>query len=347
MDIPGLLILIGATEDQAGRFRKTYPTIPVLSCDERTSIDEIRKAASAKKLVHLPSQVYCFREVTGLDRDSVYRAVGEGEEYNAVAYQTRVTHASRWTEHAGSWVVEIACGRVRMAADLVGEMASKVGLVVGSGPSLDVNIAAIRSASSRVTIAAADTAVSSLVSAGISPDIVCTIDSHPAAVKRIPSDPPGKETVLIHGPQTSFDEIRRLRVAGYLTYMAPYHTGPIGRLWKKLGVDPWPAGGNVGSACYGVLAKLGCEQIWGVGIDCAFRADRTHAASTGIDTGNRGVEREIPGRDGGLVPSSQAFDQYRLHFARSAKENSHIRHVNASTGGARIDGWENRGLDEL
>ena len=99
-------------------------------------------------------------------------------------------------------------------------------------------------------------------------------------------------------------------------------------------------GGNVAGAAFVALRILDAKTIIFVGQDLAYSGGQHHA--DGIDDGMDGVEDiiEIPGIDGTNVKSNTMWIKYRDYFVRQIKQNPDIRLIDATEGGALIEGSE-------
>lgn len=147
-------------------------------------------------------------------------------------------------------------------------------VVVGAGPSLDRSLAALRNLSGRALVIATDTASRPLLTAGIEPDLVVSVDPGEATVRHLWDLPPCPGTSLVAEASVHPDALR----------------GFAGRTFLVgLGNEPWPwlARQGAGRSSLGVLGtvltctfdlavRMGCDPIVFMGADLAYTDGRPY-----------------------------------------------------------------------
>lgn len=224
-------------------------------------------------------------------------------------------------------------------------------ILVAAGPSLNKNIQMLKKAKNRLFILAVDTAVKPLVKAGIKPDAFITIDAK-KDLDLVEID--GAETIPVIAPATALykimDRQKAKKIFYYDGYFLPYSIYFIN---DKVLPDV-STGGSVACSGFSLLHKLGYETIILVGQDLAFTDNKSHADGTFeekmpvMDT--EGMEM-VKGNYVDKIPTRMDFRiflnwfQEYIHDIKEANPN--IRVVNATAGGAYIEGTEIRALDDI
>ncbi len=224
-------------------------------------------------------------------------------------------------------------------------------ILVAAGPSLNKNIQMLKKAKNRLFILAVDTAVKPLVKAGIKPDAFITIDAK-KDLDLVEID--GAETIPVIAPATALykimDRQKAKKIFYYDGYFLPYSIYFIN---DKVLPDV-STGGSVACSGFSLLHKLGYETIILVGQDLAFTDNKSHADGTfeekmpTLDT--EGMEM-VKGNYVDKIPTRMDFRiflnwfQDYIHDIKEANPN--IRVVNATAGGAYIEGTEIRALDDI
>lgn len=224
-------------------------------------------------------------------------------------------------------------------------------ILVAAGPSLNKNIQMLKKAKNRLFILAVDTAVKPLVKAGIKPDAFITIDAK-KDLDLVEID--GAETIPVIAPATALykimDRQKAKKIFYYDGYFLPYSIYFIN---DKVLPDV-STGGSVACSGFSLLHKLGYETIILVGQDLAFTDNKSHADGTFEDKmptmDTEGMEM-VKGNYVDKIPTRMDFRiflnwfQEYIHDIKEANPN--IRVVNATAGGAYIEGTEIRALDDI
>lgn len=224
-------------------------------------------------------------------------------------------------------------------------------ILVAAGPSLNKNIQMLKKAKNRLFILAVDTAVKPLVKAGIKPDAFITIDAK-KDLDLVEID--GAETIPVIAPATALykimDRQKAKKIFYYDGYFLPYSIYFIN---DKVLPDV-STGGSVACSGFSLLHKLGYEKIILVGQDLAFTDNKSHADGTFEDKmptmDTEGMEM-VKGNYVDKIPTRMDFRiflnwfQEYIHDIKEANPN--IRVVNATAGGAYIEGTEIRALDDI
>lgn len=217
-------------------------------------------------------------------------------------------------------------------------------VVVGAGPSLDLNVHHLREVGDRALIVCVDVAVKTLLAHGVTPHVVATLDPqiHTPKYQRFfegIKNPPG---LLLHS----------LGSCPALTALYPSDRRYCfirSEDLKDERVDHMGFGppdvleknSSVFFMALNALKQMGVTVMVLVGSDLAVLRDRTHTthmqAEPLEETTWEGL-REIPGYHGGWVRTLPVFYLFLRNIENFAKKNPDLKIINATEGGARIAG---------
>lgn len=216
-------------------------------------------------------------------------------------------------------------------------------ILVSAGPSLNKNIQELKKAKNKAFILAVDTAVKPLLKAGIVPDAYCTLDAKKAnkltemeEIYRLPIVSPvfgahsmlerqtGKRIFYIHAENILFQ-----------MYLEGGQTAPM-----------VASGGSVACSGFSLLYKMGFQTIILVGQDLALTGNKSHADGTfedkmpTLDT-TRCIQ--VKGNYEDKVPTRRdlrSYIEWFEEYIEGMKAHNNVRVINATEGGAYIEGAE-------
>jgi len=215
----------------------------------------------------------------------------------------------------------------------------KPAIIVGAGPSLNDALDVLTELVDRFVIISTGTALRPLRRAGIRPDFVVSVDgSHKTA------------------PQFEVDCDDLYLVCSSLVYppVIPKFKGvfsctlisnPIAGWISTFGTPKGEliAAGTVTASAVDLAVKMGCAPIITVGFDLCFNDDGTTHASNTMYHGSRVNPVKlvkVPGNLHEEVLTSEQFSCYIQLMQEYIKRNPEGHFINATTGGARIDGMD-------
>ena len=218
-------------------------------------------------------------------------------------------------------------------------------LIVAGGPSLDKNIHVLKQAQNKAVIIAVDTVLPALMAKDISPDFLTSIDSQELTYEKIAH--------MVHQVQDIC-----LITMPWVNRKFPRVFPARERFWSFSGhfIDQWMnrmVGGKPFARGAGTVAHMnmiaalvmGCSPIVFVGQDLAYTNHTCHAADTVLTEKKRmdGILKDkfmVPGIHGGTVISSRSFHTMKVYFEELIGKHPDRRFINATEGGAHIDGTE-------
>lgn len=272
------------------------------------------------------------------------------------------------TRSARTWLRNLAVNLPQVSAMppvdlLAGRFAGRPGIVVGAGPSLDLNLEVLRGLQGHVLLCAASTALPALARYGIVPELVVVIEANDVS-GHFAGVPHLDRMTLLPGPlghPAHFAVPVGARLAAALGGSVPGDW-----LQRARGCRQLESGGSVACVAFSALHLLGCDPLVLVGMDLALTDGRTHAGGT--EQATRRVRYEpgagrvyhwfedkpnaghwsavtTPAWGGGEVLTRPIFNSYRLWFEGAAETWARDRVlVNATEGGARIHGFTESSL---
>jgi len=223
-------------------------------------------------------------------------------------------------------------------AQLFGSRAGQEAFVIATGPSLQGHLPAlkrIREQAQRPLFIAVDTAYKPLLGAGITPDIVVSVD-HRIRLHHLPPEA-SVQTALVYMPMLDVDTLaswRGPRYAAYsdsALYASVRDTLPRGHLF---------VGGSVIHPAADLAVKMGMRRITLFGADFAFPGNRTH---TGWDDGVLGPQLSaarhwVLDGHGQRVRTQLNFRGYLIELERFIARHPQVEFFNTSRAGALIAG---------
>ena len=225
-------------------------------------------------------------------------------------------------------------------------------IIVSAGPSLDKNVGELKKAKGKALIIVVDAALRTVIRAGIKPDIVCTVD--PNVPERF------FDKMDLSQITWCCDRLTRNTIAEQLCNNI-YYYGVFSYDWNQilnqtLGY-PFPnmtIGGNITSVAYALACYLGFRTIVLIGQDMAFTNGVSHTAGIedALGDGKKYIESrvlvQVEGIDGKMLDTDVQMWYYKRWFEKSIDANKDtLEVINATEGGAKIEGAQNRRLRDV
>lgn len=219
---------------------------------------------------------------------------------------------------------------------------------VAAGPSLDKDIPFLKTVGNRALILCGDSAVHSLVGAGIIPHVVVTTDINPINFEKLRSDLYQlRESILVFSIEANPESVgaflskKRIAVTAQNAMLNHWFGPKWGLDWKL------PAMTSVGHTALFTAVALGMDPVVMVGMDFAYSSGKSHANGSVFRYGeNKNSMISVEGVRG--VP---VFSLPQLITDRKQIENgivnAHVRYIDSSLDGALIHGTEIKSLNEI
>lgn len=209
-------------------------------------------------------------------------------------------------------------------------------IVVSAGPSLAKNKHLLKEAKGKALIMVVDTAINHVISMGVVPDMIITMD-HAKLLKYFEGYDLSNIPFLVE-PDSSNNALK-LSKPNEVIFCATDV-----RLWANImreqGTDLkfLDIGGSVATATIATLIKWGFKRIILIGQDLAFTGDVTHIGeeSQKFDFSS-GEYLYVKGIDGDDIVTRVDYHAYLKWIERHAYENPNVEFIDATEGGARIE----------
>ncbi len=239
-----------------------------------------------------------------------------------------------------------------MLEELSGKFQGIPSLIVAAGPSLDKNIREVKRAVGKAVIISVDTALPALLKQGIVPDFVTSIDYNAPTYEKIADTASDKRIQGINLICTSWVAATVSKTYPARTIFWAFGENALEH-WINTSLDGTMSTGGAGTVAHlnFLSAKiLGCDPVIFVGQDLAYSYSKEHASGV-VFTGTEPMEKIlehavwVKGVNESKVPTTRSLHGYRIIFEQWIK-NSEGRVINATEGGAWIEGTEHMTLSQ-
>lgn len=214
-------------------------------------------------------------------------------------------------------------------------------IIVSAGPSLNKNIDILKKAEKRSVIITVDTAVKTVLSHGITPDLIVSIDWEKPPVLFMNSKFFNIPMVVFDCSNKKISEIHK----GKRFYFS-YDGSCLYDMFKKVkdaSMIGLATGGSVANNAFSLAVELGFENIILIGQDLAYTNNEMHSkeAYGGIDADKADDVSELTEVEdvfGGKVYAPYDMEQYRVWFENQIAIFEELNVIDATEGGAKIHG---------
>lgn len=216
-------------------------------------------------------------------------------------------------------------------------------IVVSAGPSLDKNILELKQAKGKSLIIAVDTALKSLLKNDIVPDLLITVDPHKPPILFM--NPKFKDIPMVVCAYSNCDlwvlhNGKRFYFAEEKSYMSNLFKSVTGKTMQST-----ESGGSVANNAFSLAQVLGFRTIIFVGQDLAYVGKKLHASGAYGDTEKDKIAKnkkyiEVEDIYGDKVLTENNMNLYRKWFETQIVRYSELKVIDATEGGAKIEGTE-------
>lgn len=225
-------------------------------------------------------------------------------------------------------------------------------VIVCAGPSLDKNIQELKKIQGRALIIVVDAALRAVLRAGIHPDLVCTVDPNPPERFFTDLDLCGLTWCC---ENASKPEI--IRKYGERVYYFGYFEKGWNQMISEMlgyGFPVLPTGGSVSSIAFAMALYFGFRKIVFMGQDLAFTGGKSHTSGIegALGDNDKYIKSrclmEVEGIDGTMLQTDFQMWYYKQWFEKAIRDGGdRMRVIDATEGGARIEGTENMKMSEV
>ena len=229
-----------------------------------------------------------------------------------------------------------------------GMLAGRPALCVSAGPSLDEALPVIRKLQDKVLLVALDSAISTLIPAGIRPQIVATCDTRRINFEKLrPYIAHLRDSILVFVLESNPDNVRaflsphRLAVASDSVFVKSW-LAPSFQIDCNL-----PAMSTVSHTVIYSMMVMGADPIIVTGMDMAFPGDKSHAKYS-VNKYDIPANKivEVQGTNGLSVRTYRPMIDYTRQL-ESIVAGSSQRFINTSLNGMLMRGMQVKSLQEV
>ena len=222
---------------------------------------------------------------------------------------------------------------------LRGAFAGQPAVVVGAGPSLNDALPRLAQLQDRFVIISTGTALRPLLTAGIRPDLVMSVDGSRKTAPQFETDCSHLFLAcssLVFPPV--IDKFKGI-------FSASMTANPISEWLNRQGPPKGSliAAGTVTTTAMDLAVHMGCQPVLVLGADLSFQADGTTHASHSMYHGSKldpDKLIQVPGNYTPTVLTTAQFKCYIDLMEDYISTHPEIRFLNCTTGGARIQGMD-------
>lgn len=219
----------------------------------------------------------------------------------------------------------------------------KTAVIVSAGPSLEKNVHLLKGKEDGLIIITGGRTVGTLLSYGIKPDFVCVIDPVETTYKLM------EKYLYLDVPLIFYEGTNADVVEKYKGKKIFYAREAFVKRFLRRDIDTLLSGGSVAITCLGLAIYLGCKNIIFIGQDLAFTDDKLHASNAILEFEKNKVEKEtilVKGIDGNPVRTDYSLNTFREIIESIIQVYSERNYINATEGGAHIEGTKVMELEE-
>ncbi|MCU0664107.1 MAG: DUF115 domain-containing protein [Myxococcota bacterium] len=304
-----------------------------------------------------------------------FRTGIQGSIHNAALMEsTVVNRVPAWVEHVMGNISHTL--KMPGLEDIGERFVGKPGILVAAGPSLARNIDVLRTAEGRALVIGLNTSLPQLARGEVVPDMVAVVEGLDLLSQ---FDVPFLDRVVVVPDLIAHAGFFRLG-ARHTVPFGDNSATASDWLIRAYGSHPFQTGGSVACSGFSILHYLGCDPIILVGQDLAYTGGARYAPGAKFGTqrieydaasgkvvtversatldqiraaGGLADENELMGEEvvayggQGTVVTTKMFSMFRKWFGSAAKTWAADRKlINATEGGARIDGFEEMTLSQ-
>lgn len=334
-------------------------------------VGRLHRAGQVVKIVAWPPHARLFASLWA----AVQQTTRQAAELAAITANTFETRLQLWVRNLLQNLPQCA-GRIP-ARGFAGQLQGRPAVLVAAGPSLDRNVEQLARYPERATVIAVNTAMGALERAGVRADFMVAVEllDVSSQLGRLELNRRcGRFLNLIAHP-CLFDGPMEGPIFPFIDASVPHFRQLT--LGAGLG-EGIPAGGCAATIAFALASMMGADPIVLVGQDLAYTGERVYASGTvfegmrahldgeaarldGLEEKRR-IGASAPGADttrervpvvpteawgGGTVWTTPEFAYFRCAFERWARGMPGVSLINATEGGAHIEGFVERPLGDV
>lgn len=221
-------------------------------------------------------------------------------------------------------------------------------VIVSAGPSLNKNINELTNFKNKGLILSGCRTLGSLIDRNVYVNCLGIVDPNDISYELVKNNIDRVECPLL------FSDMANKKVVNYHKKEKIFYSSATNLIVNKVfedTIDNLYGGGSIAHSLTNLAIYMGCDPIIFVGQDLAYTDNKNHSE---ICVNNSGDEKYIEDGtiyvediNGGLVKTTTVLNDFRISLEDIISKNKNIRFINATEGGALINGTENIKLHEL
>lgn len=236
-------------------------------------------------------------------------------------------------------------GFTKEVSELEGKFKNQTVYIIAAGPSLDKNIQQLKKVQGKGIILATGTVLKKLLREQIRPDYVIIIDGGRATYKQI-QEVENCQVPLLYMSTVYYKIPMEYQGEKYVIFQKDFMKSE--ETAKEKGYPLYESGGSVSTTALDIAIRFQCKKIVFIGLDLAYTDDMDHASDTAsvrkVEQGNLCIVEDIYGNK---VKTAKNLDIYRKWIEKRITREEEIAVIDATEGGARIEGTQIRKLSEI
>lgn len=218
-------------------------------------------------------------------------------------------------------------------------------IIVSAGPSLAKNIHLLREIQDEFIIITGGRTLEPLLSHGIKPDFLCVVDPFQISFQLVENNL--REDIPLVYYEGTNSEVLDKHAGDKIFYTIN------GALKKHLNEDikSLAYGGSVAHTCTAFALHLGCNPIIFIGQDLAYTDEKSHADIAKHNSNNlnnkSGFDIYVEDIYGKEIRTSAVLNSMRIQFEKIIRKFNNNNFIDATEGGANINGTSIASLNEV
>lgn len=216
-------------------------------------------------------------------------------------------------------------------------------IIVASGPSLDKNIDKLKLAQEKALIISCDASLDACIANDVKPDAIASIERDAPTYEFYYKGKQFDKDLVLVGPTVLWPEIYK-EFPGKRIVMSKNDVGVDG-WWSEHfeNVDFVSMGFSCANVALAVAKRAGCNPIILMGQDLAYTDDKKHSNQTHTEFEGENDNSESDGNMvediyGNLLSTDIVYNLFRVWIENLITGNSEITVIDATEGGAKIQG---------
>lgn len=217
--------------------------------------------------------------------------------------------------------------------------------IIAAGPSLDKNYLELKKIGSNSIILSTGTVFKKLLKAGINPNFVIITDGNISVYSQI-EEIEYTDIALLYLSTVYYKIPQSYKGKRYLICQDGYEKSE--KYAGERGYSLFQTGGSVVTTALDIGIRFGCRKIIFVGLDLAYTDFRDHACETAYVNEITTTDlRKIEDVYGNNVATSKNMSIYRRWIENRIKDVDNIEFIDATEGGAKIEGMKLAKLKDI